>query len=444
MAVYPSGQKACAAESDQEAAIIVRQIAADSIDNAEQLEEIQFLVQSAGAQVAGVVLSKRHHPDSVTYVGKGKVEEIRELAAAAQADVVVVDHAISPTQERNLERRIRCRVIDRTRLILDIFSSRASSAEGKLQVELAQLRHWSTRLVRGWTHLERQKGGIGLRGPGETQLETDRRMIGRRIKTLTKRLGKIQVQRNNRRGNRMKAPIATVALVGYTNAGKSSLFNRLCESEVEAADKLFSTLDPTMRKLELPGYGSIILSDTVGFIRDLPHSLISAFHATLEEVAFASALLHVVDISNENFEQRIADVEFVLTEIEASEIPAVLVLNKVDLIDERPWFDANLGGDAKHVWISAHTGEGIESLLETLGGLFRRDLVFGQIRLPAHAGRLRSRVYERIGVSNETVTDSGESVMDLDLAQKDIGWLNSIHEFKDDYWQIRPEQSAEI
>ena len=238
-----------ATESVQESVIIVRQDSSDSIESTERLNEIHFLIQSAGAQVVGVVLSKRRQPDSVTYIGKGKVDEVRDLVSITGADVVVVDHSISPIQERNLEQRVQCRVIDRTRLILDIFSSRASSREGKLQVELAQLKHWSTRLVRGWTHLERQKGGIGLRGPGETQLETDRRMIGRRIKTLTKRLSKIEVQRENRRSSRKKVPISTVALVGYTNAGKSSLFNRLCGSGVETVDKLFSTLDTTMRRV---------------------------------------------------------------------------------------------------------------------------------------------------------------------------------------------------
>ena len=433
-----------AVELPAEPVVIVRQDASNTRESVDRLEEIHLLTESAGGEVVATVLSKRKRPDSVTFVGKGKAEEIRDLVAATGAELVIIDHAITPVQERNLERRVKCRVIDRTRLILDIFSHRASSREGKLQVELAQLKHLSTRLVRGWTHLERQKGGIGLRGPGETQLEMDRRLIGIRIKTLTKRLNKIQIQRENRRSARSKIPVSTVALVGYTNAGKSSLFNRLSGALVDAENRLFSTLDTTMRKLELPGYGPVILSDTVGFIRNLPHGLISAFRATLEEVSNASVLLHVIDASRDNIDELIEDVQSVLEEIGASDVPVIMVFNKMDLVNENSndaalWFDTYLPNRQDAVHVSAQTGEGLDELFDALGRVFKRHHVFAQVRIPPQAGRLRAEIYQHLGVSSETITDTGETVLDLELSPRDIGWLNSVKEFKDEYWQIRPQ-----
>ena len=420
-------------------AILVRQESGQVSNELLQFEEIQLLAESAGAEVVGVILSKRRTPSSSTFIGSGKVEELQALIASTDATLVIVDHTISPIQERNLERAVQCRVIDRTRLILDIFASRASSKEGKLQVELAQLRHLSTRLVRGWTHLERQKGGIGLRGPGETQLETDRRLIGRRIKTLIKRLEKVSIQRELRRHGRKKVPISTVALVGYTNAGKSSLFNRLSGAGVLSQDVLFSTLDTTMRRIDLPDYGPVILSDTVGFIRDLPHGLVSSFHATLEEITSASLLLHVIDTSSEDADQRIEDVESVLEEIGAADIPRLEVYNKIDLLDNIAKQTTDATGAVRKIWLSSKSGEGVDLLMSALGDFFRRDHVLARIRLPACAGKLRASVYTRIGVMHEQVLDCGDTVLDLEVCESDVNWLITNRDFREEYWQIKPE-----
>ena len=420
-------------------AILVRQESGQVSNGLVPFEEIQLLAESAGAEVVGVILSKRRSPSSSTFIGSGKVEELQALIASTDATLVIVDHTISPIQERNLELAVQCRVIDRTRLILDIFASRASSKEGKLQVELAQLRHLSTRLVRGWTHLERQKGGIGLRGPGETQLETDRRLIGRRIKTLIKRLEKVSIQRELRRHSRKKVPISTVALVGYTNAGKSSLFNRLSGAGVLSQDVLFSTLDTTMRRIDLPDYGPVILSDTVGFIRDLPHGLVSSFHATLEEVANASLLLHVIDTSSEDADQRIEDVESVLEEIGADDIPRLEVYNKIDLLDIIAKQSTDAAGGVRKIWLSSRTGEGVDLLMNALGDFFRRGYVLARIRLPAYAGKLRASVYTKIGVMHEQVLDCGDTVLDLEVCESDVNWLTTNQDFREEYWQIKPE-----
>ena len=426
-------------DGTQERAVVVRQQANRGADEFDYLNEVQLLAESAGAVVVGMVLAKRATPHSATFIGQGKVEELREVVAALEATLVIVDHAITPRQERNLERQIHCRVIDRTRLILDIFALRASSREGKLQVELAQLKHLSTRLVRGWTHLERQKGGIGLRGPGETQLETDRRLIGRRIKTVSKRLGRIGTQRGLRRKNRQKIPVPTVTLVGYTNAGKSSLFNQLCSENTLAANKLFSTLDTKMRRLELPNYGTVVLSDTVGFIRDLPHSLITAFHATLEEVANSAILLHVVDSSSADVDARVADVESVLEEIGASEVPRIRINNKIDLTDDDPHVRYDHNGSVTQVWLSSFTGTGVNELVEVLSTCFRQQRQPARIRIPSYKGRLRSLVYSNLGVLKEQMLESGDLVFDLELTEKEMNWLNSNLEFSDEYWQIKPE-----
>ena len=335
-------------------------------DIAEQLEEVRLLAASAGASVCAEVRGPRHSPDAATYAGKGKVQEVAAEIAACEADLVIFNHELSPGQERNLERVLKCRVIDRTSLILDIFAQRAQSAEGKLQVELAQLDHLATRLVRGWTHLERQKGGIGLRGPGETQLETDRRLLGNRVKLLKERLTRVERQRGVQRKARVRGEVLSVSLVGYTNAGKSTLFNALTHAGVYAADKLFATLDTTSRKLWLADAGNIVISDTVGFIRDLPHSLVAAFHATLEATAQADLLLHVVDSASPARDDQVAEVNKVLAEIGASSVPQIMVLNKLDLTGLPPAVERDEYGRIQRVRVSARSGEGLPLLREAL------------------------------------------------------------------------------
>jgi len=349
----------------EERAVIV-QLDFGREDLAEQLEEVRLLTRSAGAVICAVVQGRRHSPDAATYAGKGKVEEVAAEVAAHGADLVIFNHELSAGQERNLERALQCRVIDRTSLILDIFAQRAQSSEGKLQVELAQLEHLATRLVRGWTHLERQKGGIGLRGPGETQLETDRRLLGIRVRLLKGRLARLERQRGVQRKARGRGDLLNVSLVGYTNAGKSTLFNALTHAGVFAADQLFATLDTTTRKLWLPEAGHIVLSDTVGFIRDLPHSLVAAFHATLEATAEADLLLHVVDSASPARDDQIADVNKVLAEIGAANVPQLKVLNKLDLTGLPPAVERDEYGRILRVRISARCGEGLPLLRAAL------------------------------------------------------------------------------
>ncbi|MCC7182150.1 MAG: GTPase HflX [Rhodocyclaceae bacterium] len=338
-----------------------------SIDREDRLDEFEQLVSSAGAEPVGMVGGRRKQPDAATFVGSGKVQEIASLCQAAQVDLVIFDHDLSPAQQRNLERALGVPVVDRTSLILDIFAQRAQSHEGKLQVELAQLAHLSSRLVRGWTHLERQKGGIGLRGPGETQLEVDRRLIGKRVKFLRERLTHIARQRAVRRRARTRGAVPSISLVGYTNAGKSTLFNALTHAESHTADQLFATLDTMSRRLYMDEIGGhVVLSDTVGFIRELPHTLVDAFHATLEETAQADLLLHVVDASNPGHDAQIDAVERVLAEIGASEVPTLIVWNKIDRTHVAPGVDRDPHGRIRRVRLSARTGAGLSDLRAAL------------------------------------------------------------------------------
>ena len=386
----------------------------------ESLEEFKELVVSSGADPVAVVTGARAVPHPRYFVGTGKADEIRETVLLEEADVVLFNHELSPVQERNLEALLQCQVLDRTGLILDIFAQRARSHEGQLQVELAQLRHLSTRLVRGWTHLERQKGGIGLRGPGETQLETDRRLIGHRIRTLKSRLEKVQRQREQGRRARKKADVPTISLVGYTNAGKSTLFNNLTNAEVYAADQLFATLDPTLRKIKLPAGFPVVLADTVGFIRQLPHDLVAAFRSTLKETQDADLLLHVVDASSEERDDNMTQVNLVLDEIGADDRPQLLVFNKIDLLDGvSPRIDRDEAGVPIRVWVSALTGEGLDLLNEAMAERVNTDMVHQILSLPAQAGKLHALLFRSGAVNKDDMQETGGWLMDVSLRRSD-------------------------
>lgn len=391
----------------------------DQDDQAEFIE----LARSADVTAIDIVVSSRPQPSARTFIGKGKLEEIAELVKMHEIEVVLFNHLLAPSQERNLERRLQCRVLDRTGLILDIFAQRAQSFEGKLQVELAQLKHLSTRLVRGWTHLERQKGGIGLRGPGETQLETDRRLLGKRIKYLNNRLAKVSSQREQSRQARKKADIPTVSLVGYTNAGKSTLFNALTESCAFVADQLFATLDPTLRKLEIDDQLSVILADTVGFIRHLPHDLVAAFRATLLEIREADLILHVVDCADENRHEKLEAVNRVLEEIGAAQVPQIMVYNKIDLPGYKPRIDVDEQGQSWRVWLSAISREGFDQLYEVLRKRFSEQKQYCSLMLKADEGQIRAFLFTQGAIDSETYQSNGDIDLKLRISPSLLGQL---------------------
>ena len=400
-----------------ERALLIQPHAGGAPDD-EVMEEFAELARSAGAQVLHVATARIDKPNPAILIGSGKLEEVKAAADAVGADLILINHPLSPGQERNLEKLLERRVVDRTGLILDIFAQRANSHEGKLQVELAQLRHLSTRLVRGWTHLERQRGGsIGLRGPGETQLETDRRLLQKRVEQLQKRLEKVEVQRTQMRRARVRSAMPRIALVGYTNAGKSTLFNALTGAEAYAADQLFATLDPTVRRIDVPG-GHALLADTVGFVRDLPHELVAAFRSTLSEAREADLLLHVVDAADPLREERIAQVDAVLEDIGAGDLPQVLVFNKIDRLESAtPRFER--GDDTRpRAWVSAKDHLGMDELREGLAQLFGLRRIITTLKLPSEAARLRSQLHELGAVRSETHDEDGWEI-DIDLPMSD-------------------------
>ncbi len=388
----------------------------------EQEDPVEFeeLVRSSGANPVCFIKGSRKSPDARTFVGEGKLEEIAQAVREHKAELVLFNHSLSPSQERNLEKELKCRVLDRTGLILDIFAQRARTYEGKLQVELAQLQHSVTRLKRGWTHLDRQKGGVNLRGAGETQLELDQRMIRLRIKNINKSLEKVRAQREQGRRARKRAEVPVISLVGYTNAGKSSLFNAITHAGTYAADQLFATLDATLRQIQLPSFGEAVLVDTVGFISHLPHKLVEAFRATLEETAQADLLLHVVDIANEAHDYYIEQVHEVLTEIGADDVPCLQVLNKIDLLDTvEPHIDRDEHGKPQRVWVSAKTGAGVELLMTAISELVADDVVSEELVLGPEQGRLRARLYARGAVDRESVDEQGRAVLRIRLPRLD-------------------------
>ncbi len=397
------------------------------------VEEFADLARSAGATVAAMLNARIDKPNPATLIGSGKLEEVKAACDATGADLVLVNHPLSPGQERNLEKALERRVVDRTGLILDIFAQRARSHEGKLQVELAQLKHMATRLVRGWTHLERQRGGsIGLRGPGETQLETDRRLLQKRVEQLQKRLDKVEVQNTQMRRARVRSELPRIALVGYTNAGKSTLFNALTGADAYADDRLFATLDPTVRRVALAG-GHAVLADTVGFVRDLPHELVAAFRSTLSEAREADLLLHVIDAADPLREDRIAQVDAVLAEIGAGDIPQLLAYNKIDKLASsgdgmKPRHDESGGGPdsglRERVWLSARAGQGIELMRAALGMKLGLRRIAAELHLPPDAGRLRARLHELGAVRSEIHGEHGWTLR-LDLAEADAARLAS-------------------
>jgi GTP-binding protein HflX len=394
----------------------------------EDLQELKELAKSAGTEPVFVVTGSRQRPDPKYFVGKGKLEELKGVVDSHSADVVLFNHPLSPSQERNLEGFLGVRVVDRNGLILDIFAQRAQSFEGKLQVELAQLKHLSTRLVRGWTHLERQKGGIGLRGPGETQLETDRRLLGLRIKQIQQRLDKVEKQRHQGRNKRKKAEVPTVALVGYTNAGKSTLFNSLTGADIYAADQLFATLDPTLRNVVLANNRSIVLADTVGFIRHLPHELVAAFKSTLQEASEADLLVHVIDVQTEDREEIMAQVNQVLADIKADKIPQLEVFNKIDLLPAvEPHIDRDETGKPIRVWLSAATGLGLGLLNQALTELFSSSLITRRCFLTPQQGDIRAKLFICAKIIDEHIDEQGASELFVEMDPKYLGLLKQVH-----------------
>jgi GTPase len=402
-----------------ERAVLVRLGLGAPVDP-EDLEEFTQLAVSAGAEPVATLTGRREKPDPRFFLGSGKADELRSVAELHAADVVLVDHALSAGQERNLERHVGRRVLDRNGLILDIFAQRARTAEGKLEVELAQLKHIASRLVRGWTHLERQKGGIGLRGPGETQLETDRRLVAQRMRLLTGRLEKLQQQRQTGRQARADIPVPSLALVGYTNAGKSTLFRALTGADAYVADQLFATLDPTVRRVTLPGGTKSVVADTVGFIRELPHELVAAFQSTLTEAREATLLLHVIDASDPRREEHIEQVNEVLIAIGAGDIPQIRIFNKLDRLEGEPRIERDADGRAISVWLSAIRMQGIGLLTQAIAERLARTARRARIRLPASAGALRARLFAAGVVREDRSSEDGSLEMAVELPEVDL------------------------
>ena len=408
----------------------------------DDLAEFVELVDSADVYNVDLIVGTRQQATAKTFVGKGKLEEIAARVQSQQIDVVLFNHALSPSQERNLETALQCRVLDRTGLILDIFAQRAQSFEGKLQVELAQLEHLSTRLVRGWTHLERQKGGIGLRGPGETQLETDRRLLAKRIKYLKARLEKVARQREQSRQARTRAEVPTVSLVGYTNAGKSTLFNALTDASVYAADQLFATLDPTLRKLPLSEQQTVILADTVGFIRHLPHDLVAAFRATLVETREANLILHVVDCADDNRQEKIAAVNKVLHQVGAGEVPQLLIYNKIDIAGFEPRIDLDDQQQAWRIWLSAITRSGFDELIDVLRKRFCETSARYNLVLQSNEGQIRAFLFESGAIESENFENNGDNHLKLRLTPSLLNRLQRRFEIAADRFEILDDALA--
>jgi GTP-binding protein HflX len=404
------------------------------------LDEFLELANSSGLDVVQALKVNRNTATAQYFIGSGKVDEIAELVKEHEIDLVIFAPELTPSQERNLEKKLNCQVMDRTGLILDIFALRAQSFEGKLQVELAQLRHLSTRLVRGWTHLERQKGGIGLRGPGETQLETDKRLIAVRIKNITKRLDKVHKQRDLGRKSRVKSELPMIALAGYTNAGKSTLFNALTKAEVFADDRLFATLDSTIRRVILPASGEAVIADTVGFIQDLPHELVAAFKSTLEETRRANVLLHVVNASDEYNLEKIDQVEDIINEIDANKIPSILVMNKIDRLENfKPRIDRDKDGRIYRVWISAQNGDGIDLLYQTLAEQLSGMMTRAKIQLDVNAAYIRSEIHNIGYIHNEKVDDFGQWILEINVTNHYLSKLLHKQGVKL-LWEQKPQQ----
>ncbi len=383
--------------------------------------EFEELVLSAGGDPVAFLTGSRIVPTAKFLISTGKLQELKTLVEEHKAELVIFNHTLTPSQERNLEKELQCRVLDRTGLILDIFAQRARTFEGKLQVELAQLHHQSTRLIRGWTHLERQKGGIGLRGPGETQLETDRRLLRNRITMIEQKLEKVRSQREQGRKSRQKAAIPTVSLVGYTNAGKSTLFNQMTGENVYAENQLFATLDPTMRRIELADIGGVVMADTVGFISHLPHRLVDAFRATLEEASNSTLLLHVIDAATEEMTRNIEQVELVLGEIGAADLPQLKVYNKLDLLSDcSPRIDRDEAGKPAAVWLSAKSGAGCDLLQKAVIELLGTEMIVGRLLLTPQQGKLRALLYTQQAVSGESYQDDGNAILDVRVPKDDL------------------------